>query len=1439
MKKFTLPKRYLALAAVALSLVMGTGTANAQKAQTATPTEQAAAAKAIIDKFTEGKIEVNVIIDLVANDGKDKFSYTYSGSTLTIHASNGVSACRGFYDFVKSNGAGICSWSANRFEKPANPTKTTQAEYTSPYRHHQYFNVVTYGYSTPYWNEDRWDQEIAWMAMHGMDMPLMLIGSEAIYRDVFKALYDVTDDQLDAWEVGPAHLPWMRMGNLAGTSFDGPLGANWHTRQRQLAHHVLAEMRKLGMKPIVPAFGGFVPKAVADKIQAQGGHYSATGWNWIPANYKNYRLTPTNDGEFKKIGKKFIELWDAEYEKSYGEFKYYLSDSFNEMDVPSDVATLNGYGEQIYSAIKEGSNNNDAVWVTQGWEFIYGSGKWTNGSTSDAKFKALTKAVPNSNFMVISMSPEYGGYNNVKWELYDNYAGKDWINTMLPNMGGKNFWTGKLQDYATTFPNRLWNSAGSNNCRGWGMTMEGIEYNEMLYELIADMGWETNHTKNLDNWVTEYGKARYGNYTSDLQALHTTLRNTVYTSYIDHQNFGWQGNGKSGNYYQSGNIGTTNDTFFNGFETFFGEENIERLKNSGTLSTPLRADLMEFAAFYAAARVEKICQRIISAKNMNDKAAANELLGKLQQVMLDMDYVLSGHPLYDEAKWEAKAVAMAGSDVTTQEKYRKNARRIVSTWYGNHQGHEAVNDYASRIYSGLIRDYYLPRLYAELDGMINGTSYNLRDIERTFIPNGDNNTKAPALTPVCRVINGQKVNQDKTADKLTDAELLDLVAEVVATAREAGNVQVEKNVLALSNETESHWYAIHSNNPAALDRVFTATGEQDGVSGGFDIQNLSAKTNQFWRVIDNGDGTIQFENRNGQKLAYDGGFKTYRYAIFTDAQKDYEEAQCRYAFKLASASNWMHYNNSLQLYGYKNESEWFAGSMWTLQDVDAAVNEVSTQTDYDRYRSRLEGVTRWGNAALYGQTGQPKNAAALASAVAKLETRDLALETYTEFLHNKWYAQVATAFNVPAGVQAKKLFYMLLEAMDMPEVGNESAINTYRSAIQAAQQALTSNNETTCKSAITSLQSAIKTYMVNVPRFPFVSPAPAEGKFNINSKAFTMKVGNGGYVSTAAMDNDAFLLNNSTKPNSSAGYWIACGDDANGYTFYNVGAGAGKVLGISGNEADARAKLYDATSIPSGVTTKFFYKTNPNGASVFYFGANNAWNKRGNYLALWNSANAYTTADAGSAFTLESVSYNFVGPVLLEASTVDQPKPYTLTNVAEISIANNLTVLGSAGSNNAPAGKFIFIATSTPNRYKIYEVTSEQYVAVKSGATTAAKSTTELVDDEADAEVWNVVASNKEGAYLISPTSINGTTYLNYYQGKNANMNGETVGFWTDGNKDNGSVWVLTKTSHVVTGIDTSVATAKFNTIYNLMGQPIVAAKRGINIINGKKVVVK
>ena len=173
----------------------------------------------------------------------------------------------------------------------------------------------------PYWDWNRWEKEIDWMALHGVNMPLALVANEAISARVWSKL-GLTDKEIGDYFAGPAHLPWMRMGNIS--NIDGPLTDTWHNQQVALQHKILKRMKELGMKPICPAFAGFVPKAIKRLYPEVS--FSETTW---AGAFHNWMLSP-KDELFHTIGKMFIEEW----EKEFGKNDYYIADSFNEMDIP-------------------------------------------------------------------------------------------------------------------------------------------------------------------------------------------------------------------------------------------------------------------------------------------------------------------------------------------------------------------------------------------------------------------------------------------------------------------------------------------------------------------------------------------------------------------------------------------------------------------------------------------------------------------------------------------------------------------------------------------------------------------------------------------------------------------------------------------------------------------------------------------------------------------------------------------------------------------------------------------------------------------------------------------------------------------------------------------------------------------------------------------------
>lgn len=192
--------------------------------------------------------------------------------------------------------------------------------------------------------------------------------------------------------------------------------------------------------------------------------------------------------------------------------------------------------------------------------------------------------------------------------------------------------------------------------------------------------------------------------------------------------------------------------------------------------------------------------------------------------------------------------------------------------------------------------------------------------------------------------------------------------------------------------------------------------------------------------------------------------------------------------------------------------------------------------------------------------------------------------------------------------------------------------------------------------------------------FPFVSPAPTDGNWAAGSKAYYIQNGANeqGWLSTSPEYTDLennLKLSNNTQPEDEAGQWVVCGTDKDGYVFYNVAAGPGMVLGLTGSEASARTKMYTLTAVTSDVTTHFDFHENGEGFSFRKHGTDyDCFNSRDQYLALWNNSNAFTK-DNGSRFTFFEAEGSLVGVRAIDA----QPQ---VTGVYDLSgRAHNASVL--------------------------------------------------------------------------------------------------------------------------------------------------------------------
>lgn len=642
-------------------------------------------ARQVIERLTDvSTAHINFEV-LPQHENKDGYAVTCQNGKLTLKGSSPTAFTYAFYCYARQACHSMASWSGSTLHLPAQSADFEVPVTYSPYQFRYFLNVCTFGYTTPYWDWKRWEKEIDLMALHGINMPLATVASEAIAERVWKKM-GLTDEDIRQFFTGPAYLPWHRMGNL--NTWNGPLSANWHSQQIALQHKVLERMRLLGMHPITPAFAGFVPEGfVKLHPEVRVKHFE---WGGFDKSLNAYMLPPDSP-YFLQIGKLFIEEW----EKEFGKNTYYLSDSFNEMELPISPDDTDGkhrllskYGEAIYQSIVAG--NPDAVWITQGWTFGYQHRFWDKES-----LQALLERVPNDKLIIVDLANDYPKWvwkTEQTWKTHKGFYGKRWILSYVPNFGGKTLLTGDLNLYTSCSAEALAHP-DKGRLIGFGSAPEGLENNEVVYELLADMGWQ-NQPIDLDHWLIEYCRSRYGSCPNSMQKAWKGLCRNVYSSLYSYPRFTWQtvipDMLRKSKY-------DFNDTYFRAVEDFLSCT--PQLKDS-----PLyRSDALLFAAQYIGAKADNLYQKALQAKAAGNRARAKQLVDKVIQLLLQADKLLASHPTDRLSRW-VDAARTAAATPQERMQYEMDAKRLITSWGGIQQ------DYAARYWSGLIKTYYVPRI---------------------------------------------------------------------------------------------------------------------------------------------------------------------------------------------------------------------------------------------------------------------------------------------------------------------------------------------------------------------------------------------------------------------------------------------------------------------------------------------------------------------------------------------------------------------------------------------------------------------------------------------------------------------------------------------------------------------------------------------------------
>jgi alpha-N-acetylglucosaminidase len=638
------------------------------------------AAYGVIKRLIPDRAE-KFVVELLPKDSPDVFEIESQNDKIILRGTSGVEISSALNWYLKYYCNCHISWCGNNLNLPKTlPKIQKKICKTSPYKYRYCFNYCTFSYTMAFWNWERWEKEIDWMVLNGINMPLAITGEEAVWREVYRDM-GLSDKDLEKFFVGPAYFGWGWMGNIDG--WGGPLTQSWIDSHRELQKKILARMRSLGMKPVLPAFSGHVPKALIDKFP-NAKIQKMKSWEGFSGTY----ILDPMDPLFVEIGKRFIQKQN----EIYGTDHLYSADTFNEMDpVSTDLQYLADVSKVVSQSMVEGDSL--AVNVMQSWLFLHDK-FWNN-----ERIKAYLDAVPNDRMILLDLFATA----KPQWKRTEAFYGKPWIWCMLHNWGGKMGMYGRTNAVTKELPSLLKNS-DAGNLIGIGLTPEGLMTNPYIYDLMSEMAWHSDSV-NTEQWTMDYINRRYGKKSAKAEEAWKILINTIYDCRdLRH--------GPQGAHYCMRPTPEFSRGSFVRSEIFYNPEDIRKalkllLEAADEIgnSDGYNYDIVDLTRQCMSDLSLEMHQKMSDAYNSKNYDEYKNISDKWLSAIIDLDALLKTRKEFLLGNWIGQSKQWA-TDKSESCLYEWNARNLITLWGPRNS---SLHDYAQKQWAGLMKDFYYPR----------------------------------------------------------------------------------------------------------------------------------------------------------------------------------------------------------------------------------------------------------------------------------------------------------------------------------------------------------------------------------------------------------------------------------------------------------------------------------------------------------------------------------------------------------------------------------------------------------------------------------------------------------------------------------------------------------------------------------------------------------
>ena len=545
-------------------------------------------------------------------------------------------------------------------------------------------NYCTLSYTMPFWDEAAWQRELDWLALSGVNVVLDFTGMEAVWT-LFLRRLGCAEEEIERFIVGPVYTAWQLMQNIQGIG--GPVHRGFIADRAALARRNQRKMRLLGISPVRQAYAGMLPAGGLARYPELR-LFPQGLWNGIQ---RPDMLDPTSP-EYAR----FAALFYACQEEILGDAShYYAVDPYHEGGNRPAELTDGVVARRILSSLLEADAH--AVWMVQAWH-----------DNPSAAFLGGLDADAREHLMILDLSAT----DNPRYPEGE-FMGTPWIYCMLDMYGGRRSIHGEADVLAARIPAAR---AGSGYMAGVGSTAEATCHNPVVFELLYEMAWH-DQPVDLDAWIADYARRRYGHATPGIITAWKTLLETAYRDpgYSHHGGYTQMFTYRPRLSMHSGEV--------------FNELNSEIIKppyyDPRTFWRAVRGMMAAYEEYRDAPcfiyDLQDLLRQMLNllgtqaalgalrAYRAGDAAGFEAAAGDFMALLDACDDVMRVRGDTLLSAWSGRAADCGAKyDDYSEDMFGLVSRALVTTW-GYREAYKGLADYAYRQYGGLLRGFYRDR----------------------------------------------------------------------------------------------------------------------------------------------------------------------------------------------------------------------------------------------------------------------------------------------------------------------------------------------------------------------------------------------------------------------------------------------------------------------------------------------------------------------------------------------------------------------------------------------------------------------------------------------------------------------------------------------------------------------------------------------------------